>query len=416
MSINERTARLLTSVSVFDALRYPQYRRFWFGNLASVSGQQAMWVVQGWLIYELSESPLYLGYVGLAGAAPAIALNLFGGVLADRLDQRRLIVWLQFASGALVLALATLTILDLVQIWHILAIAFLIGALQAFSSPARQSIFPHLLDRRDLMKAISLNSMVWQGTRIVAPAGGGLLIALIGSGATLFACGLSFVAFGLMVRTLRVPSIPRAQGGTFMGDMAQGLTFVRDNSLFSFLIGMTFFNSFFGLAALQLMPVFAVDILDVGASGLGLLYSVSGVGALLGIFVVGSLGSIQRKGLLLIGGATLYGGFLVLFAVSTWFPLSLSALFLLGLFSSIYMISVQTTLQVMVPDVLRGRVMGIYGMSWNMGPLGAIQAGAIASLLGAPASASISGILVAAFALIVASSNAKVRRLEPQPA
>ena len=416
MSMSDQTARLRASVSVFEALRYPQYRRFWIGNLASVSGQQAMWVVQGWLIYELTESPIYLGYAGLAGAAPAIVLNLFGGVLADRLDQRRLIVWLQFASGALVLALATLTILDLAQIWHILAVAFLIGALQAFSSPARQSIFPHLLDRRDLMKAISLNSMVWQGTRIVAPAGGGLLIALVGSGATLFVCGLSFVVFGLMVRTLRMPSIPRAQGGTFMGDMAQGLTFVRDNSLFSFLIGMAFFNSFFGLAALQLMPVFAVDILDVGASGLGLLYSVSGVGALLGIFVVGSLGSIQRKGLLLIGGATLYGGFLTLFAVSTWFPLSLSALFLLGLFSSIYMISVQTTLQVMVPDVLRGRVMGIYGMSWNMGPLGAIQAGAIAGLLGAPASASISGILVAAFALIVASSNAKVRRLEPQPA
>ena len=156
------------------------------------------------------------------------------------------------------------------------------------------------------------------------------------------------------------------------------------------------------------MPVFAVDILDVGASGLGLLYSVSGVGALLGIFVVGSLGSIQRKGLLPIGGATLYGGFLTLFAVSTWFPLSLAALFLLDLFSSIYMISVQTTLQVMVPDVLRGRVMGIYGMSWSVGPLGALQAGAIASLLGAPASASISGVLVAAFALIVASSNAKV--------
>ena len=160
MSMSDQTARLRASVSVFEALRYPQYRRFWIGNLASVSGQQAMWVVQGWLIYELTESPIYLGYAGLAGAAPAIVLNLFGGVLADRLDQRRLIVWLQFASGALVLALATLTILDLAQIWHILAVAFLIGALQAFSSPARQSIFPHFLDRRDLMKAISLNSMV----------------------------------------------------------------------------------------------------------------------------------------------------------------------------------------------------------------------------------------------------------------
>ncbi len=110
--MSDQTARLRASVSVFSALRHPQYRRFWIGNLASVSGQQAMWVVHGWLIYELTESPIYLGYAGLAGAAPAIVLNLFGGVLADRLDQRRLIVWLQFASGAIVLALATLTILD----------------------------------------------------------------------------------------------------------------------------------------------------------------------------------------------------------------------------------------------------------------------------------------------------------------
>ncbi|MCC6382509.1 MAG: MFS transporter, partial [Dehalococcoidia bacterium] len=173
--MSERRAldRFRASVHFLSALRYPQYRRFWLGNLASVTGFQMMWVAQGWIIYELTDSALYLGWAGLVSAAPAIVLNIAGGVFADRMDQKKLIAWVQAGSAAAVFVLATLIALDMVAVWHVLAAAFLVGALQSLSNPARQAMFPYLLDRKDLMNAVALNSMVWQGTRVVAPAAGG---------------------------------------------------------------------------------------------------------------------------------------------------------------------------------------------------------------------------------------------------
>lgn len=407
--------RLRSSVRFLSALKYPHYRRFWLGNLASVSGFQMMWVAQGWLVYDITGSALYLGYAGLAAAAPAIILNLVGGVFADKVDQRRLIVWIQVLSAATVYVLTALIAFDLVRVWHVLAAAFLTGAFQSFSNPARQAIFPHLIDRKDLMNAVSLNSVVWQGTRIVAPAAGGLLIAFAGTGVTFFVCASSFLLLALAVMRLPVPPITRQRAGGLFADMGEGMAFIWRNNLFTFLIGMTFFNSFFGMASVQLLPVFARSVLDLGASGLGMLYSVSGVGALLGIFVVGSLGDFKHKGMLIIGGGALYGASLVLFAFSTWLALSMGAMFLTGIFNSIYMISVQSTLQMQVPDQLRGRVMGVFGMTWNLGPLGALQAGALASAFSPAVAVAVGGAAVIAFTLSVAASNANVRRLAPTP-
>ena len=412
-SLQHYASRIQRSLYFFSALRYPLYRRYWLGNLASVSGQQMLWVAQGWLIFELSGSALYLGYAGLATATPAIFLNLIGGVLADRLNQQRLIIAVQTVAAALIAGLATLTALDLVRPWHILVVAFCIGALQAFNNPARQSIFPYLLDRKDLMHAISLNSMVWQGTRIIAPATGGVLIAVAGTEATLYCVSLLFIAFALAVASLKVPPILRSRGDSMLGDMTAGLGFIRDNSVFAFLIGMTFFNSFFGAATIQIMPVFAREVLDVGAPGLGLFYTAGGIGSLVGVFVAGSLGGFPRKGLLVIGGAITYGSFLILFAVSPVFLLSLAALALMGAFNSLYTITIQTLLQMRVPDELRGRVMGVYGMTWNMGPMGALQTGAVADAFSPRLAVSINGLAVIAFAIVLAVTNKRVRRLEP---
>ncbi len=152
-----------------DALRYPQYRAYWLGSLAAVSSFQIQNVSVGWLVYQLTGSPLYLGYVGLATAAPAIVLNLFGGVIADMLDQRRLIIVTQTVSGSLIMLLALLSYLELIQVWHVLVTAFLAGGLSAFNEPARQAILPRLLDRSAFMSAVALNSSIWQGSRIVAP-------------------------------------------------------------------------------------------------------------------------------------------------------------------------------------------------------------------------------------------------------
>lgn len=407
------TARLGDGTRMFSALRYAQFRRYWFGSLAAVSGQQMMWVAQGWLVYRLTDSALYLGYVGLATALPALLLNLVGGVVADRFDQRRVILMTQLVTATSVCCLALLTALELVHVWHVLVAAFISGSMQAFNNPARQSIFPQLLDRKDLMNAVALNSIIWQGTRIVAPATAGVLVAVFGEAATFLVCGAGFLSLGLVVAGLKVETrVRRDMPSSPFSDLGEGIAFVRAHFLFAFLIGMSFFNSFFGFSTQQLMPVFAVDVLDIGSKGLGLLFSLSGAGSILGIAALGYAGDVQRKGLLIVGGAVLYGSFIIVFGISTIVPLSFAAVFLIGASSSIYMITVQTALQMRVPDELRGRVMGIYGVTYNVGPLGAIQAGLLADRFDAPTAFVVGGLAIMLFAAGVAASRAEVRQLQ----
>jgi predicted MFS family arabinose efflux permease len=312
-------------------------------------------------------------------------------------------------------ALATLTLLELVHVWHVFAVAFLLGATQAFNNPARQSIFPQLIDRKDMMLAVSLNSMVWQGTRIIAPSTGGVIVALFGTAAAFYLCCAGFLALAFAVAGLKIDYQPRARRESMLRDLGEGVSFIRANFIFAFLIGMSFFSSFFGMSAQQLMPVFARDILEIGPSGLGMLMSISGIGSLVGVFLTGYLSQSTRKGLLLIGGSTAYGSFMVLFGLSAFLPLSMVALFLMGMFAQMYMISVQTTLQMRVPDDLRGRVMGVHGMTYNIGPLGALQAGLIADSFGAPVAVAVSGCAIIAFALGVASTRGEVRNLQAEP-
>jgi MFS family permease len=400
----------------FSALRYTGFRRFWIGLLASVLGFQMMLIAQGWLIYDLTGSKLYLGYVGLASGLPAIALNLFGGVIADKVDQRRLLVITQSFSGSVMFVLATLVLLDMVQVWHVMISAFLIGSVQAFDGPTRQAMFPHLIDRKDMMNAVALNSMVWQGTRVIGPALGGIIIGTqLGVSPGYYAAFFGFVVMAFLVSTLHLPSIQRPQSTSLFADMVVGLMFVKSNSLFGFLIGMTFFNSIFGMSYVFLLPVFARDIFEMGTRGLGFLSSAGGVGAVLGTLVAASLGDFRRKGDLLLGGGVCFGIFLILFAlvssVMISFHLALCLMFMAGFSTSLYMISVMSTLQTSVPDELRGRVMGIYGMTWSLLPLGAMSSGAIAEYTSAPVAVGVGGTAVAIFALGIGIGSKQVRDL-----
>ena len=406
-------------LQMFTALRHSSFRRFWIGMVASVLGFQIMTVAQGWLIYILTDSKIALGLVGLAAGLPAIALNLFGGVIADKVNQRRLLIATQTTSSMVMLALAILTLTGLVEPWHIITSAFLIGSVQAFDTPTRQSLFPHLIDREDMLNAVALNSMVWQGTRVIGPAIGGVIIGTrLGVAPGFFAPFLGFLMMAVMIATLRLPPIQRAEGASFFHDMAQGINFVRTNTIFAFLISMTFFNSIFGMSYIFILPVFAKDIFNVGELGLGVLHAASGAGALLGTLITASLGNFQRKGWLILGGAVLFGTFLILFAVTgslfKFFPLSLVFIFCAGVSTSIYMITIMSTLQLMVPNELRGRVMGIYGMTWSLLPVGAMQAGAIAEYTSAPLAVAIGGAAVIFFAIVMGLSIRQVRTLSPQ--
>ena len=408
-------SRLSGSTRMFSALHNPRYRRYWLGNLAAVSGQQMLFVAQGWLVYDLTQSPLALGYTGLVAAVPAITLNLLGGVMADRMDPRRVIMATQTGTALLIAGLATLTALGVVEVWHVLVVAFFSGALQAFNNPARQSIFPQLIERKDLMNAVSLNSMIWQGSRVIAPAIGGIIVATAGIAAAIYVCSLGAMAMVFACSGLQFQAVVREHKESVVKDLAAGLGYIRDNSLFAFLIGMSFFTSFFGQGPQNLMPIFARDIFELGPSGLGFLLSTMGVGSFLGILVIGYLGDYERKGLLIVGGATALGASLILFSISSFLPLALVTLFCCGLFHQIFQVSLQSTLQLRVPDELRGRVMGVYGMTHQVGPLGAFQAGALADFLGAPATVAIGGAALIAFALGVGSTSGQVRGLQATP-
>ena len=403
-------------LQVFTALRHSGFRSFWMGMVASVLGFQIMTVAQGWLIYDLTDSELALGYVGLAAGLPAIALTLFGGVIADRVNQRILLMATQTISSLGMLALAMLTLLGLVEPWHIVASAFLIGSVQAFDAPTRQALFPHLINREDMLNAVALNSMVWQGTRVIGPAIGGVIIGTqLGVSPGFFAPFLGFLLMAIMVSMLRLPPIRRAGGSSLFHDMAQGINFVRTNTIFAYLISMTFFNSIFGMSYIFLLPVFARDIFEVGSSGLGILHAISGTGAVLGTLITASLGNFRHKGWLILGGAVLFGAFLMLFAASGYFfvsfPLSLVFIFFSGISASIYMVTLMSTLQLLVPDELRGRVMGIYGMTWSLLPVGAMQAGAIAEFTSAPLAVAVGGGAVILFAVVMGLGNRQVRDL-----
>jgi MFS family permease len=266
-----------------------------------------------------------------------------------------------------------------------------------------------------MTSAVALNSAIWQGVRIVAPALAGFIIAASGTSTVFYLGSVGFIVMaGVMIR-LNVPQSEERATTSPIGDLVQGLKFIKDNFIFTFLIGMTFFNSFFGMSYMTMMPVFAVDILKVGAEGQGQLLSISGLGALLITLFLGSRSNLGHEGSRVIGGAVLFGVTVAAFALTSQFvgsfPLALTLMFIVGVSSSIYMIAIMTSLQLMVPDNMRGRVMGFYSMTWSILPLGGMQAGAIADAIGAHWALVIGGAAVVLFAIGPALLSSQIRNL-----
>ena len=307
-----------------------------------------------------------------------------------------------------------MTMLDAVHIYNLLIIAFFAGAVNAFDQPARQALYPHLIDRSAMVSAVALNSAIWQGTRIIAPAVAGFIIASLGTSSTFFLAGGGFAIMAMVIFWLHVPYIETSAGNPIQ-DMVDGLKFIKGDSVFWFLIGMTFFNSFFGMAYISMMPAITVDVLRLGADSQGTLMSVGGIGAFAMTVLLGSKSNFRQKGLLIIGGGAMFGISVAGFAITAHyfasFPLAMFFMIIMGMSSSIYMISIMSSLQLLVPNHMRGRVMGFYGMTWSIMPLSATQAGVMAGFVPLPFAIAIGGILVTVFALGPALVNKKVRNI-----
>jgi MFS family permease len=400
--------RLLAAVS---ALRHRNYRLYWFGQLFSVLAQNMEAVAQSWLVLEMTNSPLLLGLTGLTFSVPTIALTLLGGAVADRTDRKRIMIYSQIGSVVMFLSLAVLVITERVELWQVMTLAFFSGCVKAFDRPSRMALLPQMVPKHDIPNAVAVGGTIWQLNKLVGPALAGMLIYLIGIGPTyLFCCAASGIAILLWLGIRLDGQRIIASAGGLLQNMLEGLHFIRKNEIYYTFIGMTFFNSVFGMSYLILMPVFARDILLVGSEGFGFLQSAGGAGALCGVLLVAYFG--QARGKQAIGGALVFGTLLIVFAYSNSYALSLAMACLLGMASQFYMTTIHAILQVNLPDQLRGRVMGIHGLAWELMPVGGMIGGVIAEVSGAPSAVAFGGAMVAGMALVVAIFLPSIRRLE----
>ena len=401
-----------------QALESIRFRHFWFGCLAYAGSVRLVMIGQGWLVFELSRSPLDLGLLGAAMAIPAILLTWTGGALADRVNRRKLLMATSVATMALLAVQAALDLSGVVAVWQVLVIAVLLGLVGGLEWPAMQALMPSLVARERLMSAVALNAIAWQSTRMVIPALGGVAIALWDTG-VLFLAALAGPASMLAVLSRLGTGVETRMKSATRGAFAEALRFVLDHRLFAVLIPLSWAAGFFVSSFLQLMPVFA-DLLGAGGAGFGVLMSASGMGSVTGSVIVGSLGTSRRLGWVMLGSLIAGCACLLGFAAVAGFADAVPNAFYTGmffvsmtnLFISVFMVTAMTALHLRVPDSLRGRVMGLHGAAFNLMILGALFTGALATLIGAAAALALGVLLVMAASAAVLATQHEVRRLD----
>lgn len=403
----------------FSALRHPQFLKYWLGSFTSVGATQLQIMGLGWLVYELSDSALALGYLGAAVGFPAIITSLFGGVLADRVDKRHLMMGTSLLIASLLALLAWLDYTEAVKVWHVIAIAGAISIITGFDWPVRQAIFPALIEREDMMSAVALTTIIWQATRMVMPAFGGVVIAFSDTWLLFALCSLGFFFMFLVMLNLIVrPTVQLAHQST-LDQIIQGMRFILTHRTFLVLIGLSYAMFFFASSYVQLMPAFA-DMLGVDEEGYGYLLSITGVGAVIGTFLSGSLQSSHRLGISMLLSALVFCGFIYLFALVSWagipaaFYLALAAIFFASIVSSIFMITSTTVLQLEVPDHLRGRVMGFHATTYHLLSLGGLFAGAIAQFTNPALAITISTSIFLVLLVWIILTQQSIRQIDGQ--
>ncbi len=399
------------------ALRYRDFRLFIAGQLISLIGTWMQNVAQAWLVYRLTGSSVLLGLVGFCGQIPVFLFAPLGGIVADRYSRHRVVIATQTASMILALALAGLTLAGGVRVWQIIVLAVMLGIVNSFDIPARQSFITEMVGKTDLMNAIALNSATFNGSRIIGPAVAGILVASIGEGWCFFANGVSYVAViaGLLLMRSYPPS-GKTGSGSAISHIVEGFRFVVHTAPILALLILLGILSLTAMPFTVLMPIFADQILHGGARGLGILMGASGIGALTSAIVLAMRQSLQGLGKWVAMAAASFGISLMLFGLSRWFWLSFALLVPVGFSMMLQMSSSNTLIQSMAPDHLRGRVMSVYSMMFmGMAPIGSLLAGVMAGHLGAPRTVGLGGLIslvaAAGFAAWLPSLTAEARQL-----
>lgn len=383
--------------NTFKAFKYRNYRLWFIGQVVSLFGTWMQNTAQNFLIYELTHSPAYLGYVGFAAGLPSWVFMLAGGAVADRIPRRKLMIVTQTAMMLLAFILAALTILRIVQPWHILALATILGIVNAFDAPARLALVPELVeDRADLGNAIALNATMFNIATVLGPTFAGIIYAYFGPCWCFTLNGVSFLAviaaLALMHTNQTTTPTRRDTAGGFAKEIKIGLQFVLTHPVVLALTLLVGLVAMFGMSFQTLMPAWAVNILHGDVKTNSLLRSAQGLGSLIGALTIASLGRFRFKGKLLTIGTFVMPVLLLLFSTVRNIPLALLTLVGIGIFAIFIMNMANILVQSNVPDDLRGRVMSIYSMIFfGFMPIGSFLMGQIAEIWNEPLALLIGG-------------------------
>ena len=388
----------------FSALRHRNYKLFFWGQLVSLIGTWMQTVAQNWLVFELTKSALALGFINFLSAIPITFLTLPAGAIADRHSKRHILIGTQTVSMLLAFVLAALVYFQAVQMWHIAVLSLLLGITNAFDIPARQSFVVDMVGKDDLMNAIALNSSMFNGARVFGPALAGVLIASIGTAGCFLLNGLSFLAVIGAYIAMRLPAAaPINPSRSIWHATGEALRYVANDRIIRAVITLVSVTSLFGWSYSVLMPIFAGDVLNIGAKGYGYLLAANGVGALLGALTLASLGNDPHRRRLTFGGLFGFCATLAVFAMSRNFWLSAAALAGVGWFMIIFFATANTSIQLCTPDELRGRVMGIYALAFlGLNPFGSMLGGSVAHATSASMAILMGVAVCVAAAIIVA--------------
>ena len=387
----------------FRALRHRNFRLFIGGQIVSLVGTWMQNVAQAWLVYRLTHSELLLGTTWFCSQIAVFALGPLGGIAADRFSRRKVVIVTQTLSMVQAFVLAALTLSGRVQVWHVLVLAGALGAINAFDMPGRQALVIQMTSKEDLINAISLNSATFNAARVVGPAIAGLLLAAVGEGTCFLINGISFLAVILSLTAMRIPPAAPKAPAPMWRHLVDGFRYASHNCAVRRVLALMGATTLAGMPGLVLMPFFADDIFHRGARGLGVLMGAMGVGAVVGALTLARRTELSGLGRVMVIGGLTTGACYLAFAFSPFFYLSLALMPVVGYSVMRQMASANTTIQTLIPDEYRGRIMALYSMTVvGLGPFGSLAAGALAGRFGARATVGLGGALALGSSLVFA--------------
>ncbi|PON15769.1 hypothetical protein C2W62_22015 [Candidatus Entotheonella serta] len=363
----------------FRAFAHRGYLRLWIANFLSYTPRWMQMTLLAWLILELSDSPWLVALIGFFSSMPMLLLGLFGGVLADRLNRLRLLVMLQVANTVVSLLMTFVLVTGTVQVWHGYLVVAVAGASWALGTPSRRALLIDLLGTSGITNAVALDSVGMNGSRMIGPALGGALIALIGVTGGFAVTTVSYALGLVLLMTLRVNQVERApQAQSVRRNLAEGLRYAGQNPVIKADIYITIIMNFLLFPYMQMVPVLARDVLHVGPTLMGLLQSAEGIGALVGSIVIASIATIRYHGRYFVIGSTIALMALVGFSMSAWYIVSFPLLLLVGMGTACFGTMQSTIVMLSAPDEMRGRALGVISLAIGAGPLGSLVLGAVA--------------------------------------